>query len=381
MYIVGRLLSLIIYAIILVAVCFIITNSQNKKKINCVLNLYIIILGIMGYFFIPHTGADLYRLLNTMKYYSNGDWSDIKYRILESSTPGTGLYFCLVGNLNNDHLLPAISAIITFSFCFYILKSESDDPDTKPVYIALALFVFMSRGLMMQIISNIRTIMALSICAFCVYKEFYKKKNLIAILPLYIIGASLHAMGQVIFLYRIIFLLIEKNKNPMQICFRLVCTGAWLGVIWPFGQKYISALFEKGDAYVSAQNGYNYIWEKILSAMSLLLLIYFLKILSEQKKIQSDKNLENESVLNLARYIYPLLFIDIIAFFVEFNFFQRLSWYMCILTMPLMLSVFKLVNDPQKEKVLRENTIAYCTFMLALACARGDLCSLKFFEL
>ena len=171
MYIVGRLLSLIIYAIILVAVCFIITNSQNKKKINCVLNLYIIILGIMGYFFIPHTGADLYRLLNTMKYYSNGDWSDIKYRILESSTPGTGLYFCLVGNLNNDHLLPAISAIITFSFCFYILKSESDDPDTKPVYIALALFVFMSRGLMMQIISNIRTIMALSISAFCVYKE------------------------------------------------------------------------------------------------------------------------------------------------------------------------------------------------------------------
>ena len=76
----------------------------------------------MGYFFIPHTGADYYRLLNTMKYYSNGGWSVIKNRILETSTPGTGLYFCLVGKLNNDHLLPAISAIITFFVLFLYIE-------------------------------------------------------------------------------------------------------------------------------------------------------------------------------------------------------------------------------------------------------------------
>ena len=49
--------------------------------------------------------------------------------------------------------------------------------------------------------------------------------------------------------------------------------------------------------------------------------------------------------------------------------------------MPLMISTFKLVNDEKEEKILKENTIAYCILMLALACARGDLCSLKFFEL
>lgn len=384
MYIVGRLLSLIIYAIVLVAVCYIITNSQNKKKINRVLILYIIILGIMGYFFISHTGADLYRLLNTMRYYSNGDWSVIKNRILETSTPGTGLYFCLVGKLNNDHLLPAMSAIITFSFCFYILKSESDSPDTKPMYIALALFVFMSRGLMMQIISNIRTIMALSICAACVYMEFYKNKKMISVLPIYIMAASLHVMGQVVFLYRIIFLMMEKARNPIQIIFRLICAGSLCGIVLIYGQKYLSSLFEKGDSYaISAAtgNGYDYIWERILSVMSLLLLIYYLTKLFKYKKMNACDNSNNESVLDLVRYICPLLFIDVIAFFIEFNFFQRLSWYICILTMPLMISTFKLVNDEKEEKILKENTIAYGTLMLALACARGDLCSLKFFEL
>ena len=384
MYIVGRLLSLIIYAIVLAAVCYIITNSQNKKKINCVLILYIIILGFMGYFFIPHTGADLYRLLNTMKYYSNGDWSVIKNRILETSTPGTGLYFCLVGKLNNDHLLPAISVIITFSFCFYILKSESDAPDTKPMYIALALFAFMSRGLMMQIISNIRTIMALSICAVCVYMEFYKNKKMISVLPIYILAASLHVMGQVVFLYRIIFLMMEKARSPIQIIFRLICTGFLCSIVWIYGQKYLSSLFEKGDFYATSSatgNGYDYIWERILSVMSLLLLVYYLTKFFKYKKMNACDNSNNESVLNLVRYIYPLLFIDVIAFFIEFNFFQRLSWYICILTMPLMISTFKLVNDEKEEKILKENTIAYCILMLALACARGDLCSLKFFEL
>ena len=115
--------------------------------------------------------------------------------------------------------------------------------------------------------------------------------------------------------------------------------------------------------------------------MSLLLLIYYLTKLFKYKKMNACDNSNNESVLDLVRYICPLLFIDVIAFFIEFNFFQRLSWYICILTMPLMISTFKLVNDEKEEKILKENTIAYGTLMLALACARGDLCSLKFFEL
>lgn len=338
----------------------------------------------MGYFFIPHTGADLYRLLNTMKYYSDGNLITIKDKVLKSSTPGTGLYLGLIGKIHNDNFLPAISAIITFSFCFSILKSESNETDANPMYIALALFSFMSRGLMMQIISNIRTIMALSICAFCVYIEFYKKKKLIFIFPLYILGASLHVMGQVVLLYRIIFLIIEKAKNPVQVIFRLICSGVLCGVIWIYGQKYILALFEKGDNYVSiasSGDGYTYVWERILSVMSLLLTIYFLKKFFGYKRTYNKEFSNDEPTLSLVRYICPLIIIDVIIFFIEFNFFLRLSWYICILTMPLMISTFKLVNNENEEKTLKENTVVYCTLMLALACARGDLCSLKFFEL
>ena len=177
MYITERILSLLIFSLVLVLICCGIANSKLKvgKKL---VTLYILILGIMGYCFIPHMGADLTRLLITMKFYTSKGTEGLYSALLSSSTPGTGLYFYIIGKTGNDHLLPAISAVITYSFCFSILKREYNNYETRSLYIAVMIFAFMSRGLTMQIISNIRTLMALSICAWCVYKEFCKKENL-----------------------------------------------------------------------------------------------------------------------------------------------------------------------------------------------------------
>ena len=163
MYLIGRVISLMIFVAVMFIICYVISRS-GKLTGNRAVNLYIILLGIMGYFFIPHTGADLFRLYTTMKYFSSKSVSELFEVLLSSTTPGSGLYFFVIGRLGNNNLLPFVSAIITFSFCFSILKDELKKNDSKSNYVAIALLVFMSRGLMMQIISNIRTMMALSIC-------------------------------------------------------------------------------------------------------------------------------------------------------------------------------------------------------------------------
>ena len=74
-----------------------------------------------------------------------------------------------------------------------------------------------------------------------------------------------------------------------------------------------------------------------------------------------------------------LLMIDIGLFFVEFNIAYRLSWLITILDMPLIIILFKSNICLGVRKKGFYNFILIISFlMLFIACARGDLCSLKF---
>lgn len=382
MYITERILSLLIFSLVLVLICCGIANSKLKvgKKL---ITLYILILGIMGYCFIPHMGADLTRLLITMKFYTSKGTEGLYSALLSSSTPGTGLYFYIIGKTGNDHLLPAISAVITYSFCFSILKREYNNYETRSLYIAVMIFAFMSRGLTMQIISNIRTLMALSICAWCVYKEFCKKEKTAKFIIFYLIAASIHIMGQVILLYRIVYFVIDKGKNYSQKVVRTGMAVIFGVLIWVLGNKYISEMLLKTDYYFSyAQSGtsYNYIWERVLSIMSLILVIYLLVEFKKcKKKLEREGKFHEEATVSLTRYLVPLIIMDILIMPIEFNFFQRLSWFLTIMTMPLGMSVLRMGRHVGINKIIINNILIYSVFMLALACVRGDLCSLKFF--
>lgn len=385
MYLVERLISLAIYAFFLLLICNVISHTAKRDN-SRILNIYILLLGIMGYCFVPHTGADLTRLLMTMKFYSSKSFSELSKVLPDSATPGVGLYFFAVGKLGNDKLLPCLSAIITFSICFSLLKHQADEKDVKQYHIAAALFLFMSRGLMMQIISNIRTIMALSICAWCVYQEFYEQTKLKKLVIPYIVAASLHIMGQVILIYRLIYLIIEKGKNPVQKVLRLASAGVCAIFIWLFGNSYITALVTKADGYYDAASlneGYSYFWEGVLCVFTLIILMCMIISYRKNKCIINRNNLYSEieinSTTNLVCYILPLVVVDIIAGFVEFNFFQRVNWFLTILMIPLCVQLLKLGEYTENEKTLRSNITIVSVIMLILACARGDLCSLKFF--
>lgn len=386
MYLIGRLISLIIFVVILFIVCISIKYSRSRKISILILKVYIVILTIMGYFFIPHLGADVTRLIPIMMSYRHSSISNLLVYLTNSSTPAVKVYYFVLSKMNNPNLLPATAAFITFSFCFGVLINILRyEKKIKSIEIAISLFIFMSRGLTLQIISNIRTIMSLSIIGWCIYQEFYRNKKIKSLVLLYLLGASFHVMGQVMFLYRIVYFVIENSKNRFHKLMKIALTIFILAIICIYGQKYLNNLVELTDLYFNASVrgiGYSYIWEKILSIMSIAFCIYLIKWFNHSNKINIKKRTEDlgsRSTKKLIKYIIPLVVIDILAMFIEFNFFQRTSWYLTILCIPLVVYTIRegkrLKSSIKYQRVL----IIFSIIMLLLACARGDLCSLKFF--
>ena len=386
MYLFARLFALGLYVVLLFFVYIGLSNSGAYKRSKNIINVYIVILAVMGFYFVPNSGSDLYRLFVTMHSYAVQDLSGLVDSLTKTTTPGAVLYYYIVGKIGIDSLLPAMSALITLSFCFYAAKDLSKDSEVLGRDIAIAILVFMSRGLFLQIISNIRTIMAASIAAWCVYLEFYKHKKITRLLIPYLLSASLHSVGQIILIYRIGFLAIQRSKSVAQKVRRIVMLVIAAGGIYYVGRGYLTALIDKGNNYLSYAaegTGYSYIWERVLSIYMIVIIVYILLYHRNTKRINCELVCTDElrqSTNDLVQFITPLLFIDVLMMGVEFNLFQRLSWFLTILSIPLVIGCMREARKSRNINIFIQNILVLVIPMLVLACARGDLCSLKFFE-
>lgn len=390
MYLIERLTSLCIFVAILFVICIAITRTRTKKQIKAVILFYLFLIVVMAYIYVPHYEADLTALIIRMRYYCSFDLKNFINILLSNSTPGEKIYYYLIGHLGNDKLLGTITALITFSFCFNIyLKILRYDNRVNKWDIAISLFLFMSRGLTLQIISNIRTTMALAIITWCIYQEFYRSRKTKSLLVYYLIACSLHTMGMVMVLYRIGYFFIEKTKSKRRKIEQIVL-GIMLFVLMSvFGQKYINGIINKIYGYgmkaITKVGYYDYFWERILTVITLIICIYIICYFNHfVKKIGRgvvDKNLE--STKKLVAFTKPLIILDIIAMFIEFSFFHRIGWFLSILYIPLFVYVSELgrIYNGKKNFKFQKRIIILSFIMLILACIRGDLCSLKFFIL
>lgn len=389
MYFAARLAALIIYVLVLFVVCISISNTKNRKKAAALLTVYVVILSGMGYFFVPHSGADLSRILVIMHTYAKQDVFGIIESMLRATTPGSVLYYWIIGKFGNDHLLPAISGFITFSVCFSILRSLliREDGRIAPTDVAVALFLFMSRGLLMQSISNIRTPMSLALAAWCIYQEFYNGKKLKSLILPYTLSASLHLLGVVVLFYRVGYSLIERGGSRIKRINRWVCAMGFGVCAIIVGWKYVAATVQKARNYIVAAvtgTGYEYFWEKALCVITWLVLCYVVYFFCRVYRYTQKNGLADETshkTKKLIEYLAPLMGVDIVIMFIEFSTFQRLNWYLSMLLLPLVactLREARLAGEAH-VKVFHTNLLIASASTLFLACARGDLCSLKFF--
>ena len=235
----------------------------------------------------------------------------------------------------------------------------------------------------MATISGIRTMLALAIFCYCIYQEIYNNKKIKHLIVPYLICASVHVMGQVMLLYRILFLFFEKS-NGVRGKIRSVLVGlVSIFLITRYGANYIDVLLERSNSYYNyAIQGvaYDYLWERILSVFSIILFVYLattFKRLSKKYAGTIPDHVTNTKTL--ITFLIPLTIIDIITFFIEFSFFQRTSYILTILSIPIVMEILY-ISDGEKAKIKKYLLIIALIFF-AVAFSRGDMCSYKFMQL
>ncbi len=378
MYLTARLIALSIYCAVLVGFCI---SLSKVRYTRFQLLLYALVLASMGYFYVPESGSDLSRIVLMLPGYARLSLPEILLTIKHIGTPVAVLYYHYVGMLNNSaHWLPAINAFITFSICFVILYRSSKKYELSNSLLALILFFFMSRGLLMMTIANIRTMLALSILGYCIYQEIIEEKSLFRYIPLLIIAPLIHTADMANLIIYLLFYLVYgfKSRKMFSNLLQSVCFII-IGSIG--GMFYIQSAFLKGGNYIASRvegTGFFYIWELIFSVLVLLFTLgLIITFLSSKKPSFVSKVATSRKLVYFLLYLTSL---NILMFFFEFNIGYRTSWLVTILDMPLLAMLLSKNVFARRQFVLIKYAVfAFSSILLVCVCARGDLCSLKFF--
>lgn len=362
----ARLFGVGLYFSLLIIFCILISNNRfSTKKI---LFLYCLCLSVMGFFFKPNESADLYRINILVKYYSNLSINDFILLVKNSNSFVMLCFYRLIGMTNKYNLLPAITCFICYSNIFYVFNDYSEKNYISNKAKSIALLVIMCNSSYFECISGIRTMLAFSILIRCFYNEMYNNKKVISNLFFYILACSIHLISVVIIVVKFICNTfdIRKNEKNNNIIFKPLLIISFIILIF-LGKNYINGAVDKAIYYIYNRN-YTYIWENILTVLLFLLII----IIQSYIKKDNDKNIIRNK--RISRAIQLL----IIIFCFEHNTFFRLNNFNLFLNIPIILtSLDYLIKKNNKN-------YKYITFfsiiILIISCARGNLCSLKFWE-
>jgi len=237
--------------------------------------------------------------------------------------------------------------------------------------VVLALLFVMAAGQYMSAVSNIRTMIALSLVCLCLYRETVQGKRILWDIPLYMVAGLMHTMAVPAIAMRMV-LPVFRRKMPAWKKMAIPVLMAALLVLVP---NLAEELVEKVNDYFFGES-YSYLWEYLIGILALMTELY---ILWDSRE---DLSRRGAGWMDI-RWMLILCVGAAAAGCTVFSVFHRLVTYLApILAAPLMLHI--LVEEPgmpcsgriQNRRTLLA-VISLC--MLALTCSRGSLCSFKFF--
>lgn len=369
MYLIPRLVGVFTYFVITIFF-FLLIRKSNKSKLNIILLIYALILAIIGFFYVPSESADLSRIWDTMRDFSTSSMTELSEFALSTNIPTFYFFIYMISWTDLYNLLPAIVAFIFYINSFYIIKDYAQKKNFSSKTIALTVFIFMCFGQFLQVISGIRSLLAFSIIARCVYNEYINNKSILKNLIWYIIAATLHPAALAIILIHLIITLaisgkISKVKKVLIVLIMIL--------ILIFGQSFLDEMISAANSYLTEES-YSYIWEYIMAIAYLFLLLITI----------IDANKTSLALNTYKKYI--IVFIIITSLFISvYSIFQRYTVFISVLASPLFMETINKYeckeNDYSQYKSKKYLQLIFLGSLaiLVLACARGNLSGLKFF--
>lgn len=383
MFLIERIIGIGAYCAALFLFCGYLAIN-DKAKLSNVLRAYLLVLVLLAFFYYPDVTMDLYRLRIEINSWMNYSTIRILEVAMNSSTPGWYIYGYFLGKSGIDGLLPAVTALIVYRNIFKVICRSCNKFNIKNREAAKIAFCFMSVGsVFVTTISNIRTMLGMSIVLVCVYEELVEGKNVFKNIWKYIIAASFHQVVLTVILVRFGYLLFEKNIKKRNVVFikflRVGGVALLLGGLLMFGSGILESVQNKALSYLSGDT-YSYVWEYVIGWINLVAIVISL---IQAQKIQK-KNKSNE-IKNVSRLLL-LYLIPTIVFAYEYSIFRRYEIF-CSMLWCVILS-YNLLNKSKQISVMVSPRFRfkYVDIMMAIgfvnlliSCTRGDLCGYKFF--
>lgn len=390
MWLIERVVGGVTYITLLLVVCNGIFVSK-PTSVRRWLVFYALMLGVLGFVYIPAETADLYRLTGFMHDWAAYSPAQLLERCVQSSTPVYIAYFWVVGQLGVDGLLPASSALIYHLLVFSCLWDYARRENISTKNVALTLAVIMSFGSFLQVISGIRSYLAFALIVRCIYREIICGRTIIFSTPGYLLAALMHPAGLALVALRLLVLLGQRGSHPLERVFSLLFVGVAGLFAYRYGASYVSSMFDHASSYLTHEV-YSYIWEDLIhGVLVIVLFITYRRARRWAPEVKGAGNLLLISGLVCA--------ISVVAAPIEYSIFLRFSGAAANLAAPLIMSCLE--REDAVAKGLELTPMRHCqtvkrgpagkgglsyrslliiasAVMLFIACARGDLCGYKF---
>ena len=378
-----RFAGVFVYALFLSLFTFLVYKSNSKKHVTLLLAIYLVILMIMAFFFIPEPSSDLYRWLDITKNWSSYSFSYFLNEIaFKSNVPIAYLFIYLCRRTQINGILPMMSAFIFYSCFFSCLRKSLNDFNLKYKHIAIMLFVFMSMGRFVEIIAGVRCLVAVAIFSRCVYSEVISSKRHFFIKTLFlqiieIIACLMHPFILVLFIIKSILSIFRKGDRLFERLFRIALLASISILVFTFGSSYIFSAISKTESYLFNEH-YGYAWEYFIAILMVLVIVYTIVVCVRSLKFGFSRveTRQKNVVFNFLLFSSIFLIIAIVFLF-QYSIFHRMITYVSILSLPLIGFALKNRSNSSFER----NIMLLSIVILFIACSRGDLCSYKFFEL
>ena len=365
MFVIERFAGVFLYSFVLVVICYSIC-CEKRKRYTHYFFIYCGILSIMAYFFIPIVESDIYRWANIFKEWRLFTFQKIYMYATESSyTPLSYIYMYTLNRIGGYRLLMAVTALIVYGCIFYIMKDYAKKNEINRYVLALTLLFYMSSGIFIDVISDVRYMMAFAILAVCFYREiFYNQKTIVSIF-FYLVAALLHVSAWAIIIIRFIALFVNKGLSIKKRVLSLGCLAIFSILFFGRIATYLSNMFEKLNSYLLRPH-YSYFWEYLIGG---IVLCYLIVVFRKSIRFKYGKK----------EYLEVLKVFIIFNIFsiVEFNMFHRMVALNSILFIPI---IEEYLNN-SNTKIRKQNLLLISFVVLLIACTRGHLCSYKFFVL
>lgn len=371
MFLVERLFALIAYCSILLVVCILIEWEKSNYKV--ILSIYVVVLAAMGFFYVPYETADLYRINEYLDAYEHYSWDYFFNKRLNGNILEIDhIYYWLIARTGEMRLLPSITALLCYSCIFYIIIRTAKIYKIDRKYIAASVLFFMSIGNYIFVISGIRSMLGTCLLCFCFFRESIEKKFRLWHLLLYIVAGFIHNFVFILIVIRVLTSIFFHKASLFKKVIYIALVAIAAGLVVYFSSDYIREVLGRAEGYLNNEV-FSYAWEYVICMVCGIVMV--LGLLAMHKN--SNKELKRHFA-ETKMFLSACLVIGVVFCF-EFTICHRSITYIApILSLPILM--VSLQNQKGKG-ILHSELLLLTVVMLSIACARGSLCSLKFFVL